>query len=54
MSQIRMAQDTCESLPTLPQHLESYAAGVFGRLAAAERLRGLARDPFITAWPIPR
>jgi transposase len=33
----------------LPQHLESYAADVFGRLAAAERLRGLARDPFITA-----
>jgi cell filamentation protein len=33
----------------LPQHLESYAAEVFGRLAAADRLRGLARDPFITA-----
>jgi hypothetical protein len=33
----------------LPQHLESYAADVFGRLAAADRLRGLARDPFITA-----
>jgi cell filamentation protein len=32
----------------LPQHLESYAADVFGRLAAAGRLRGLARDPFIT------
>ena len=32
----------------LPQHLESYAAEVFGRLAAADRLRGLARDPFIT------
>jgi hypothetical protein len=32
-----------------PQHLESYAANVFGRLAAADRLRGLARDPFITA-----
>ena len=32
----------------LPQHLQSYAADVFGRLAAAERLRGLARDPFIT------
>jgi cell filamentation protein len=33
----------------LPQHLESYAADVFGRLAAADRLRGVARDPFITA-----
>jgi cell filamentation protein len=33
----------------LPQYLESYAADVFGRLAAADRLRGLARDPFITA-----
>ena len=33
----------------LPQHLESYAADVSGRLAAADRLRGLARDPFITA-----
>jgi cell filamentation protein len=32
----------------LPQYLESYAADVFGRLAAADRLRGLARDPFIT------
>jgi cell filamentation protein len=31
----------------LPQHLESYAADVFGRLGAADRLRGLARDPFI-------
>jgi hypothetical protein len=36
-------------LSTRPgQHLESYAADVFGRLAAAERLRGLARDPYIT------
>ena len=33
----------------LPQHQESYAAEVFGRLPAADRLRGLARDPFITA-----
>ena len=33
----------------LPQHLESYAADVFGGLAAADRLRGLARDPFITS-----
>jgi cell filamentation protein len=32
----------------LPQHLESYAADVFGRLAAADRLRGLAGDPFLT------
>ncbi len=33
----------------LPQHLEPYAADVFGRLAAAGRLRGLAHDVFITA-----
>lgn len=32
----------------LPQHLRSYAAGVFGRLAAADWLRGLPRDRFIT------
>ena len=32
----------------LPQHLESYAADVSGRQAAADRLRGLARDPLIT------
>jgi hypothetical protein len=32
----------------LPQHLESYAADIFGRLEAADQLRGLARDPFIT------
>jgi Fic/DOC family len=31
----------------LPQHLRSYAAEVFGRLAAADRLRGLPRDRFI-------
>ena len=36
----------------LPQHLEPYAADVFGRLAAAERLRGLARDPFITGLAV--
>jgi cell filamentation protein len=36
------------SMFCLPQHLESYASDVFGRLAAVERLRGLARDPFIT------
>ena len=35
----------------LPQHLESYAADVFGRLAAADRLRGPARDPFTPRWP---
>jgi cell filamentation protein len=33
----------------LPQHLESYAADVFGRLAAADRLRGLSRDRFLRA-----
>lgn len=35
------------SLFCLPQHLASYAADVFGRLAAADRLRGLNRDQFI-------
>jgi cell filamentation protein len=29
------------SLFCLPQHLESYGADIFGRLAAADRLRGL-------------
>ena len=32
----------------LPQHLESYGADIFGRLAAADWLRGLAREAFIT------
>jgi cell filamentation protein len=32
----------------LPQHLRSYAAEVFGRLEASERLRGLPRDRFVT------
>lgn len=32
----------------LPQHLESYGADIFGRLAAADWLRGLAREEFIT------
>lgn len=32
----------------LPQHLTSYAADVFGRLAAVDRLRGLNREQFIT------
>jgi cell filamentation protein len=31
----------------LPQHLVSYAHDVFGRLAAADRLRGLNREQFI-------
>lgn len=31
----------------LPQHLVAYAGDVFGRLAAADRLRGLNRDQFI-------
>ena len=35
------------SLFCLPQHLESYGAEIFGRLAGADRLRGLAREPFI-------
>jgi cell filamentation protein len=37
------------SLFCLPQHLESYGADIFGRLAWADRLRGLAREPFIGA-----
>jgi cell filamentation protein len=32
----------------LPQHLESYGADIFGRLAAADWLQGLAREEFIT------
>jgi cell filamentation protein len=35
------------SLFCLPQHLAPAAADVFGRLAAADRLRGLNRDQFI-------
>jgi cell filamentation protein len=35
------------SLFCLPQHLASAAADVFGRLAAADRLRGLNREQFI-------
>ncbi len=31
----------------LPQHLTSYGLDVFGRLAAADRLRGLNREQFI-------
>jgi cell filamentation protein len=47
--QLRTVSIAKGSVFCLPQHLESYAAEVFGRLAAADRLRGLARDPFITA-----
>ncbi len=32
----------------LPQHLQSAAAEIFARLAAADRLRGLSREQFIT------
>ena len=35
------------SLFCLPQHLATAAADVFGRLSAADRLRGLNRDQFI-------
>jgi cell filamentation protein len=31
----------------LPQHLLSYGVDVFGRLAAADRLRGLPRESFV-------
>lgn len=47
--QLRTVSIAKGSVFCLPQHLESYAADVFGRLDAADRLRGLARDPFITA-----
>jgi cell filamentation protein len=47
--QLRTVSIAKGSVFCLPQHLESYAADVFGRLAAAERMRGLARDPLITA-----
>ena len=47
--QLRTVSIAKGSVFCLPQHLESYAADVFSRLAAADRLRGLARDPFITA-----
>ena len=48
-SRLRTVSIAKGSVFCLPQHLESYAAGVFGRLAAADRLRGLPRDAFITA-----
>lgn len=35
------------SLFCLPQHLQSYGGDIFGRLAAADRLRGLTREQFI-------
>lgn len=35
------------SLFCLPQHLATYAADVFGRLAAGDHLRGLNREQFI-------
>ena len=47
--QLRTVSIEKGSVFCLPQYLESYAADVFGGLAAADRLRGLARDPFITA-----
>jgi cell filamentation protein len=47
--QLRTVSIAKGSVFCLPQHLESYAADVFGRLGAADRLRGLARDPFIAA-----
>jgi cell filamentation protein len=36
------------SLFCLPQHLEPYGGDIFSRLAAADRLRGLAREQFIS------
>jgi hypothetical protein len=47
--QLRTVSIAKGSVFCLPQHLESYAADVFGRLGAADRLQGLARDPFIPA-----
>jgi cell filamentation protein len=45
--ELRTVSIAKESLFCLPQHLTSYAADVFGRLAAADRLRGLNREQFI-------
>jgi cell filamentation protein len=36
------------SLFCLPQHLASYGGDIFSRLAVADRLRGLAREQFIS------
>jgi cell filamentation protein len=49
--QLRTVYIAKRSVFCLPQHLESYAADVFGRLAAADRLRGVARDRSSPAWP---
>jgi hypothetical protein len=48
--QLRSVSIAKGSVFCLPQHLESYAADVFGRLAAAERLRGLAASRSSAAW----
>jgi cell filamentation protein len=47
--QLRTVSIAKESLFCLPQHLESFAGQVFGRLAERDLLRGLERDPFIAA-----
>lgn len=45
--ELRTVSITKGSVFCLPQHLASYAADVFGRLAAADWLRGLNREQFI-------
>ncbi|WP_281291975.1 Fic/DOC family protein [Streptomyces tailanensis] len=42
--------DIAKHTPFCPlQHMTAYAAEVFGRLRAADHLRGLARDDFVRA-----
>jgi cell filamentation protein len=45
--ELRTVSIAKESLFCLPQHLATAAADVFGRLAAADRLRALNREQFI-------
>jgi cell filamentation protein len=52
--QLRTVSIAKGSVFCLPQHMESYAADVFGRLAAADPLRGLARDAFTAVNIDPR
>ena len=47
--QLRTVSIAKGSVFCLPQHLESYAADMFGRLAAADRLRGSPTMPGITS-----
>ena len=49
--QLRTVSIAKGSVFCLPQHLESYAADVFGRLAAADRLRGRPAAPLQATGP---